>query len=89
MSKAKTMVKALRVLSKDIQSGDGVANACVADAADMIEDMSAQLAEANGRVERLEKIANGLCYAEGTVRGDKAYADWCDYLEQLRKEKEC
>ncbi len=47
MSDTTTMIKALRVLSQDIQSGDGVANACVADAADMIESMSAELAKAN------------------------------------------
>lgn len=52
------------------------------------EDLRTQLAKANERVERLEKIAKGLCYTEGTVRGDKAYADWCDYQEQLRKEQD-
>ncbi|QDP61720.1 MAG: hypothetical protein Unbinned4466contig1000_32 [Prokaryotic dsDNA virus sp.] len=52
------------------------------------EELRTQLAKANERVERLEKIAKGLCYTEGTVRGDKAYADWCDYQEQLRKEQE-
>ena len=63
MNKTETMIKALRVLSKDIQSGDGVANACVSDAADMIENMSAQLAKASERVKELEKnqppIENG------------------------------
>lgn len=54
MSNAKTMIKALRALSRDIQSGDGVANACVADAANMIEELSAQLAKANERVKELE-----------------------------------
>ena len=38
MTNTETMIKALRVLSEDIQSGDGVANACVADAANMIEN---------------------------------------------------
>lgn len=47
MTNTETMIKALRVLSEDIQSGDGVANACVADAANMIENMSTQLAKAN------------------------------------------
>jgi len=32
-----TLVSALRKLSRDIQSGDGIANACVAEAADRIE----------------------------------------------------
>lgn len=37
MSDTKTMIKALRILAQDIQSGDGIANMCIADAADMIE----------------------------------------------------
>jgi len=32
-----TLVSALRKLSRDIESGDGIANACVAEAADRIE----------------------------------------------------
>lgn len=32
----------MRVLSRDIQSGDGVANSCVAEAADMIESLVRQ-----------------------------------------------
>ena len=47
MNEIKTMIEALRILSHDIQSGDGVANACVADAANMIESLSEQLAKAN------------------------------------------
>ncbi|GEA08525.1 hypothetical protein KUL42_32860 [Alteromonas sp. KUL42] len=58
MSDSETMIEALRVLSQDIQSGDGVANACVADAADMIESMSAEIIKANERVRELEKRNN-------------------------------
>ena len=52
------------------------------------DNIRTQLVKANERVKRLELIAKGLCYTEGTVRGDKAYADWCEYQEQLRKEQE-
>ena len=31
------LVSALRILSRDIQSDDGIANACIAEAADRIE----------------------------------------------------
>ncbi len=32
-----TLIKALRILVEDIQSDDGVANACIAEAADRLE----------------------------------------------------
>ena len=56
MTNTETMIKALLVLSEDIQSGDGVANACVADAANMIENMSTQLAKANEEYKNLFEI---------------------------------
>ena len=34
----KTLIKALRILAEDIESGDGVANACIAEAADRLEE---------------------------------------------------
>ena len=72
MNDSKTMIKALRVLSRDIQSGDGVANACVADAADMIESMSTQLAKANERVAELEKeLANKDLLHVGFTNGSQ------------------
>lgn len=38
-----TLIKAMRILARDIQSGDGVANAAIAEAADRLEDLSNQL----------------------------------------------
>jgi hypothetical protein len=40
-----TLVSALRILSKDIQSEDGIANACIAEAADRIEELAAKISE--------------------------------------------
>jgi hypothetical protein len=34
-----TLVKALRILARDIQSGDGLANACIAEAATRLEEL--------------------------------------------------
>jgi hypothetical protein len=34
-----TIVRAMRILSEDIQSGDGVANAAIAEAADRLEEL--------------------------------------------------
>lgn len=36
----KTLIAALRILSRDIQSEDGVANACIAEAANRIEELT-------------------------------------------------
>ena len=44
---SKTLIKALRILSDDVQSDDGVANACIADAADRIEELEAKITELN------------------------------------------
>ena len=42
-TKTKTLIKALRILSEDIESDDGVANACVAEAADRLEEMQKKI----------------------------------------------
>ena len=39
----KTLIGALRILAVDIQSGDGVANAAIAEAADRLEELQAML----------------------------------------------
>jgi hypothetical protein len=44
-TKSKTLVKALRILSEDVQSDDGVANACIAEAANRIEELEAKVSE--------------------------------------------
>lgn len=42
-SSTETIISALRVLARDIQSDDGVANAAIAEAADRMEEMQRQL----------------------------------------------
>lgn len=42
-SPTETIIKALRILARDIQSGDGVANAAIAEAADRLEEVTAEL----------------------------------------------
>lgn len=44
-SDTKTIISALRTLAQDIQSGDGVANACCAEAADRLEEYHRALME--------------------------------------------
>jgi hypothetical protein len=42
-SKTETIIGALRVLAQDIQSGDGVANTAIAEAADRMEELCSEL----------------------------------------------
>lgn len=52
-SSTETLIAAMRVLARDIQSGDGVANAAIAEAADRMAEQQARIAEleqANNRV---------------------------------------
>ena len=40
-AKTETIIKAMRILAEDIQSGDGVANAAIREAADRLEEFRA------------------------------------------------
>ncbi len=42
-SSTNTIIFALRILSREIQSSDGVANGAIAEAADRMEEMKAEL----------------------------------------------
>ena len=49
-TKYKTLIKSLRILSEDVQSDDGVANACIAEAANRIEELEAKVSELNQKL---------------------------------------
>lgn len=42
-TETETIIGALRILAQDIQSGDGVANAAIAEAADRMEELCSEL----------------------------------------------
>lgn len=50
-----TLIEAMRILSREIQSGDGVANAAIAEAADRLEELQARIAELERRKNYLEQ----------------------------------
>lgn len=52
-SSTETLIAALRVLARDIQSDDGVANAAIAEAADRLEEL------ANDNSRMIEIISGG------------------------------
>jgi len=43
-STTETLIAAMRILARDIQSGDGVANAAIAEAADRLEELQKEIA---------------------------------------------
>jgi hypothetical protein len=49
-TKSNTLIKALRILSEDVQSDDGVANACIAEAANRIEELELKVSELNQKL---------------------------------------
>lgn len=56
-TETKTIIGALRVLAKDIQSGDGIANLAVAEAADRMEELCSELLFQKGLAETYGKAA--------------------------------
>lgn len=59
-SSTETLIAAMRVLARDIQSGDGVANAAIAEAADRLEEQQAHIAELEARINILLEQRNRL-----------------------------
>jgi len=60
-SDTQTIISALRVLAQDIQSGDGVANAVIAEAADRLEELQTQLKESQDYADRLAAHKDMVC----------------------------
>lgn len=56
-TKTETIIGALRVLTQDIQSEDGVANAAIAEAADRMEELCAELLFQKRRAEKYAEAA--------------------------------
>jgi hypothetical protein len=44
-SETRTIISAMRILSVEIQSGDGIANAAIAEAANRLEELDAAIRE--------------------------------------------
>lgn len=49
-SSTDTLIAAMRILARDIQSGDGVANAAIAEAADRLEEQQAEIHAQKARI---------------------------------------
>ena len=60
-SKTETIISALQILARDIQTDDGVANACLDEAASRLEHLQLNLKEA---IELAEAAAKGSPYKQ-------------------------
>lgn len=75
-----TLVKALRILANDIQTDDGVANACIAEAALRIEELAIY-------AESLQKLAaKKACSIDMLTEGFECVMgmDWNAYTRDFR-----
>ena len=54
-----TLIKALNILSSDIESGDGVANACIAEAALRLQELVDRVKELEQTVCMYDKASSG------------------------------
>lgn len=60
-SKTETIISALRILVRDIQTDDGVVNACLDEAASRLEELQIKLKQA---IELAEAAAHGSPYQQ-------------------------
>lgn len=85
----KTLVSSLRILSRDIQSEDGVANAAIAEAADRLEELARDKHRVDGFVNWLDaEIKNHRSWSLYDARkqleklrnglGEKPKCELCD-----------
>ena len=52
----KTLIEAMRILARDIQSDDGVANGAISEAADRMEELQAQRDQLREALERISAV---------------------------------
>ncbi len=65
----KTLIEALRILAREIQSDDGVANACIAEAADRLDDFHEALVQISEETndefaENVADLALGIAHSQ-------------------------
>ena len=80
MTDTSTLIEALRVLARDIDSEDGVANACIAEAAERLEGYAERLSELESQRSFWEQAFNEMKHQRDEViarRDDEiAEAQW-------------
>ena len=54
-SSTETLIGAMRILARDIQSGDGVANLAILEAADRLEEQQAKILELQTELDKMKR----------------------------------
>jgi len=89
-SKTETIISALRVLANDIQSGDGVANAAIAEAADRMEELCSELSfyrKLNKNFVEAGRICAQIYIARNITLSDNEVLASLKEIDKLYREK--
>jgi oligoendopeptidase F len=86
MTETKTIIEALRILARDIQSQDGVANAAIAEAADRLEKQQKRIRNQRREIEALAEMQAVLKKRSQALRFIQTWAS-CDSLSQDTREQ--
>ena len=74
-----TLIAALRILARDIESEDGIANSCIAEAANRLEELDAlatEVVQASSRGDQYFIACLNFSGGENLKRSIIALADW-------------
>jgi hypothetical protein len=84
MTDTATLIAALRILVREIQSDDGIANSCIAEAADRIEQLDTMATEVLRASHHGDQhFIQCLTYSDpGTTRLRLAIVAMADYLRE-------
>lgn len=82
-SSTETLIAAMRVLARDIQSGDGVANAAIAEAADRLEELQARIAELEQASNRVTLDSSDHFPGSAKMVTDRQMADAVNELREI------
>lgn len=87
-SSTETIIGALRILSNDIQGGDGVANACLLEAADRMEELCAELLFQKRLAEKYVeagKICAKIYIARNITLSEESMLSALDEIDEIYK----
>jgi hypothetical protein len=89
-TETETIISALRVLANDIQSGDGVANAAIAEAADRMEELCSELSfyrKLNKNFVEAGRICAQIYIARNITLSDNEVLASLKEIDKLYREK--
>jgi hypothetical protein len=79
-SSTEKLIKAMRILSSDIQSDDGVANAAIAEAAQRLEEQQERIKRLEEALDTLVKMHRSFIGKDDGITHERSY--YCFYKGQ-------